>query len=133
MSNLDRVERVRREYTDKYVVVDATRPELARFGGFVGQVKTVNMNSRAMVEFLDYYRNLGWHDIELDYLNVVDKPAPEKVVAAAVAKPVAKKSSLPVGSKPVAKRLSPLEMARQQGSVEEETTPPTAKGDDAAT
>ena len=133
MTDLDRVERVRREYTDKYVVVDATRPELARFGGFVGQVKTVNMNGRAMVEFLDYYRNRGWHDIELDYLTVVDKPAPEKAAAAAMAKPVAKKSSPPVGSKPVAKRLSPLEMARQDGAVKEKTTPPTAKGDDAAT
>ena len=133
MTDLDRVERVRREYTDKYVAVDATRPELARFGGFVGQVKTVNMNGRAMVEFLDYYRNLGWHDIELDYLKVVDKPEPEKAVAAAAPKPVVKKSSPPVASKPAEKRLSPLEMARQQGSVKEETTPLTAKGGDAAT
>jgi hypothetical protein len=133
VTDLDRVERVRREYTEKYVVVDATRPELARFGGFVGQVKTVNMNGRAMVEFVDYYRNRGWHDIELDDLKVVDKPAPEKAVAAAMAKPVAKKSSPPLGSKPAEKRLSPLEMARQQGSVEEKTTPLTAKGDDAAT
>jgi hypothetical protein len=133
VTDLDRVERVRREYTDKYVVVDDTRPELARFGGFVGQVKTVNMNGRAMVEFLDYYRNRGWHDIELDYLKVVDKPAAEKAVAAAAPKPAANKSSPPVGSKPVAKRLSPLEMARQHGSVKKKTTPPTAKGDDAAT
>ncbi|OHB81984.1 MAG: hypothetical protein A2W31_08985 [Planctomycetes bacterium RBG_16_64_10] len=71
----DQIERTRREYTDQYVVVDARRPELARFDGYVGQVKTVNMNGRALVEFLDYHRNVGWYDIELDYLKVVDKPA----------------------------------------------------------
>jgi hypothetical protein len=122
----DRLGRVRREFTDKYVVVDAARPELARFGGFVGQVKTVNMNGRALVEFLDFYKNAGWHDIELDYLKVVDKPQPKEVEAAGT-KPVAKRAAPPTGPKPAAKRLSPLEMARQQGAAKKTTAKPAAK------
>ena len=117
LSNLDRVERVRREYTDKYVVADANRPELARFRDHVGQVRTVNMSGRALVEFIDYHLNIGWFDIDLDYLKVVDKPAP-KEKAPAAKKPAAKK---PAAKKPAAaggeKKLSPLEMARMQGAA----------------
>ena len=63
----DQIVRLQRDYTDKYVVVDASRPELARFGGHVGMVKTINMNGRALVEFLGYFDNIGWFDIELDF------------------------------------------------------------------
>ena len=65
-----------------YVVADASRPELARFRDYVGQVRTVNMNGRALVEFIDYHLNIGWFDIDLDYLKVVDKPAPKEKAAA---------------------------------------------------
>ncbi|MEX0676516.1 MAG: hypothetical protein WD063_05540 [Pirellulales bacterium] len=70
------IEKLKREYTDKYVVADASIAELARFEGHVGQVKTVNMNGRALVEF-DCWSNIGWYDIELDYLKVVPKPEPQ--------------------------------------------------------
>ena len=43
------IENKKRQYTDKYVMVDASRPELARFKDAVGQVKTVNMSGRALV------------------------------------------------------------------------------------
>ncbi len=102
------IEKIKQEYTDKYVVVDGQRPELARFQDLVGQVKTVNMNGRALVEFLDYHLNIGWYDIDLDYLKVVDKPAPRPTAAPQTA---AKKPKQPAA--PVAKKLSPLEMARQ--------------------
>lgn len=68
------IEKIKNEYTDKHVVVDSQRPELARFADVVGQVKTVNMSGRALVEFLDYHLNIGWYDIELEFLKVVDKP-----------------------------------------------------------
>lgn len=68
------VEQLKNQYTDKYVAVDATRPELARFRGAVGQIKTVNMNGRALVQFLDYHLNTGWFDIDLACLTVVDPP-----------------------------------------------------------
>jgi len=71
---LQRVERLRLEYTDKYVVVDGNRPDLARFAGKVGRVHTVNAAGRALVEFDDR----GRYDLELDFLKVVDKPKPKE-------------------------------------------------------
>jgi pyruvate/2-oxoglutarate dehydrogenase complex dihydrolipoamide acyltransferase (E2) component len=72
------IEKIKQDYTDKYVMVDPQRPELARFADAVGQVKTVNMSGRALVEFLDYHLNTGWYDIELEFLKVVDKPLPKE-------------------------------------------------------
>src|SRR5215471_17759625 len=84
----DHIEKLKREYTDQYVVVDGSRPELARFRDATGMIKTVNMNGRALVEF-DQYDNIGWYDIELDFLKVVPKPEP-KPVEKKEAKPAAK-------------------------------------------
>ena len=107
------IEKVKQQYTDKYVKVDGDRAELARFKDLVGQVKTVNMSGRALVEFMDYHLNIGWFDIDLDYLKVVDKPLPKPKEEK---KPAAKKGAKK-GAKPQAaggqKKLSPLEMARQ--------------------
>lgn len=77
----EHIEKLKRQYTDKYVVVDDSRPELARFRGVTGVVKTVNMSGRALVEFDDYLANIGWYDIELDFLRVVPKPEPGAVSA----------------------------------------------------
>lgn len=92
------IEKMKQEYTDKYVMVDPQRPELARFADVVGQVKTVNMSGRALVEFLDYHLNIAWYDIELEYLKVVDKPLPKpkeekKPAPKAEAKPAAAKEA----------------------------------------
>jgi hypothetical protein len=81
------IEKIKQDYTDKYVMVDPQRPELARFADVVGQVKTVNMSGRALVEFLDYHLNTGWYDIELEFLKVVEKPLPKEKTE----KPVPKK------------------------------------------
>jgi len=86
---VEQIEEKKHHYTDKYVVVDTTRPELARFRGLVGQVKTVNMSGRALVEFMDYHLNIGWYDIDPAFLQVVDKPPP-KVEKPAAKKPAAK-------------------------------------------
>ena len=112
----EQIEKIKQEYTDKYVVADANRPELARFRDHVGQVKTVNMSGRALVEFVDYHENIGWFDIDLDYLKVVDKPAPKEKAPAAkkpAASPAAKKQAAATGEK----KLSPLEMARMQDAA----------------
>jgi hypothetical protein len=99
MVAMESIEKLKKQYTDKYVVVDASVPELARFRAAVGQVKTVNMSGRALVEF-DQYANTAWYDIDLDFLKVVPKPepkpaeakkAPEKAAAPAAAKPAAAK------------------------------------------
>lgn len=68
------IDALRRQYTDQYVMVDASLPELARFKDRLGQVKTVNMNGRALVEFAGD-GNRGWVDIAPEYLKVVEKPA----------------------------------------------------------
>jgi hypothetical protein len=73
----DQIEKMKHEYTDQYVVVDDSRPELARFRDIVGRVKTVNMSGRALVEFDDYHLNIGWYDIDPEFLKVVDKPTPK--------------------------------------------------------
>jgi hypothetical protein len=91
----DVIERLKSEWTDRYVVVDAAVPELARFGQATGLVRTVNMNGRCLVEF-DQFNNTAWYDIDPSYLTVVPKPeakpASEKPAKAAPAKPAAKKA-----------------------------------------
>lgn len=105
----EEVERLQREYTDKYVVVDAQRPELARFADYTGIVKTINYNGRALVEFLDFNSNIGWFDIGLDYIKIVPKPDPnakkaEKEKPAAKAAPAAKSApAKPAAAKTAAK------------------------------
>src|SRR6476659_6649232 len=97
----ENIEQMKREYTDKYVVVDATQPELARFRDIVGRVKTVNMNGRALVEFDEYHLNIGWFDIAPEYLKVVDKPPP-KAPTIEAKKPAAKAEAKPAAAKPAA-------------------------------
>ena len=62
--DFQRIERLREEYAGQYVVVDGDMPELARYRGKIGRVKTVSANGRALVQFDGGDR--GWHDIELD-------------------------------------------------------------------
>jgi len=73
------IEKLQQQYTDQYVMVDAARPELARFAGIPGQIKTINMNGRALVQF-------DWAD--LDWLKIIDKPAPPPVKETVAKKPV---------------------------------------------
>jgi len=93
---VEQIERMKRQYTDKYVMVDAARPELARFRDVVGRVKTVNMNGQALVEFDDYHLNTGWYDIAPEFLKVVDKPPPK------APKPEVKKAPAKAEAKPAA-------------------------------
>src|SRR6476619_3037863 len=72
----DHIEKLKTQHTDKYVVVDESRPELQRFRGLTGNVKTVNMSGRALVEF-DGYNNIGWYDIDPTFLKIVDAPPPK--------------------------------------------------------
>src|SRR5262249_1320381 len=109
------IEQLKQQYTDKYVVVDPQRPELARFRDVVGQVKTVNMSGRALVEFLDYHVNIGWYDIDPSFLKVVDKPAPKPKEAPAKKPAAPAKAAAPPAAE--GKKLSPLELARAQGAA----------------
>ncbi len=66
----DRLEQLKREWTDQYVEVNAERPELKRFAGIVGRVVTVNWNGKALVDFQDG----GWYDItaSTEFLHKLD-------------------------------------------------------------
>jgi hypothetical protein len=70
----ERLEELRHEYTDQLVVVESGRPECARFEGKTGRVVTLNANGRALVQFEGEDR--ARYDIELDFLKVLDTPAP---------------------------------------------------------
>ena len=110
----ERIEKLKEDYTDKYVVVDPDRPELSRFGHLVGQVKTINMNGRALVQFLG--DDIGWYDIDLDFLRIVDGPDAEpprpKKAPAAREKPAAKAAKKPAAAKaaPAGKKMSTAEI-----------------------
>ncbi len=101
----EQIEQMKRDYTDKFVLVDATRPELARFRDIVGRVKTVNMSGRALVEFDDYHVNIGWYDIDPEFLKVVDQPPPKP--AKTEAKKAAPKAAPAAKEKPAAKPAAP--------------------------
>jgi len=124
---LELIEKLKQDLTDKYVVVDAHVPELARFEGHVGQVKTVNMNGRALVEF-DAWSNIGWYDIEPSYLKVVPKPEPTAAAGKPAAKAAAPAKAASTAQAPAGeKKLSPLEMARLQGAAKPAGAQPSAK------
>lgn len=102
----DVIERLKSEWTDKYVVISSPAPELARFAKSTGQVKTVNMNGRCLVEF-DQYNNIGWYDIDPSALKIVPKPLPKPpeekpAKAAAPAKPSGEKPAAKTAPKPAA-------------------------------
>ena len=96
----DVVERLKTEWTDRYVVVDSLAPELARFSKATGLVKTVNMNGRCLVEF-DQYNNIGWYDIDPSFLKIVPKPLPKPV------EPKAAKTDAPPKPAPTSKAATP--------------------------
>jgi hypothetical protein len=72
--NVEENERLKREWTDQYVEVDATRPELKRFEGSVGRVITVNWNNQCLVDFADG----AWYDIRPAFLRKVTDEAAKK-------------------------------------------------------
>ena len=110
MSTIEKAERLKKELTDKWVVVAANAPELKRFANLTGKVKTVNMTCRALVEF-DGPVDIGWYDIDTSYLTVVDAPQPKKAAAHAEAKPAAK-AAPDAKAPPAAGGGSPLDRIR---------------------
>jgi hypothetical protein len=127
----DVIERLKNEWTDKYVVIDSPAPELARFAQTTGIVKTVNMNGHCLVEF-DQFNNIGWYDVDPRCLKIVPKPLPKPPEAklkpaakAAPAKPAAKAAA----AKPAAgKRPSTADiLAAARGKAGGAAAAPAAK------
>ena len=101
----DVIERLKSEWTDKYVVINSSAPELARFAHATGTVKTVNMNGRCLVEF-DQFNNTGWYDIDPAALKIVTEPLPkpaEKEAAKPAASAKSAAAAKPAAAKPAAK------------------------------
>jgi hypothetical protein len=67
------LEQLNQRYRGQSVVVDSQRPELARMAGLLGWVVAINANGRALVQFEG--ADQGWHDIDPDFLTVVEKSA----------------------------------------------------------
>lgn len=105
--NNQRIEKLKQQYTGQWVIVDVERPELAQLLGKPGRVKTVDFNGRALVQFEGVDRS--WHDVELDYLKVIDPPEPPKPRAS----PAPAEQPKPARAAPAAgAKLSRLELAR---------------------
>lgn len=109
----EHIEKLKSALTDKYVVVDESRPELKRFTGMTGTVKTVNFSGRALVQF-DAHNNIGWFDIDPTFLRVIDAPLPKPVVekGAKAAKPAAEKPA----AKPAAAKAEEKPAAKPAGA-----------------
>jgi hypothetical protein len=73
------VEEFNRRYRGQRVAVDPRQPELAPFAGLAGQIKAINYNGRALVQFDG--PDQGWHDIDLRHLQIVQPPEAEAVDA----------------------------------------------------
>lgn len=125
----ERIEKLRGEYADKYVVVDGDCPELVRFKDVLGRVRTINCNGRALVQF-DVDNDRGWYDIELDYLKVIDNPERKLAVAnGKQAAPVAAaKNASPPADKEGKQKPSKLEVARKERQAEQAAEAPPEGG-----
>ncbi len=109
--SIDQAEQLKTELTDKWVVVDKNIPELRRFAGMTGKVKTVNMNCQALVEFHGQ-EDIGWYDIGTTFLTIVDEPVAKPKAAAAPKGDAGKKSA---GGAKKAAGGSPLDAIRKGG------------------
>jgi hypothetical protein len=68
MMTAERLEQLRRQYAGKRVVVDAQRPELARWSRVPGRVVSVSANGRCLVQFEG--ADASWHDIHPEFIKL---------------------------------------------------------------
>ena len=122
--SIDLAEKLKEKLTDKFVLVDASVPELKRFANWTGKVKTVNMNCRALVEF-DGPVDISWYDIDPAYLTVIDAPVKRAAPAPAAKAPASPASPAVKPATPAGK--SPLDAIRaQQAAAKPATATPAA-------
>ncbi|MEX0791552.1 MAG: hypothetical protein WD045_00345 [Pirellulaceae bacterium] len=136
----EHIEKLKSEYTDRYVIVDDAPMELARFKGRTAMVKTVNMSGRALVQFVGH-NDISWYDIDVDFLRVVEKPVePEPTPTKKTEKPAGKAApKMTPGPKEVAAKSSVggtadiLAMARGNAAPEKKGDKPAEKPKGAGT
>ncbi|HEV7278951.1 MAG TPA: hypothetical protein VGN57_01960 [Pirellulaceae bacterium] len=110
MKDFERIDRLRREWGDKYVEVDAGVPALRRFAGRIGRVMTINMNGHALVQFTGT-NDIGWYDIDPASLRIVASPALDRQATAGPAKPKAPPRNVAEAAKENVRRASAEEVA----------------------
>ena len=66
------IDELNRRYRGRQVMVDPQQPELVPLANLAGQIKAINYNGRALVQFEG--PDQGWHDIDLTCLRVVSPP-----------------------------------------------------------
>ena len=115
--SIQRAEELKREWTDRYVVVKSNTPELRRFAGLTGCVKTVNMNCRLLVQF-DGPADISWYDIDPRYVSVTDPPAASSdTTSTPTDQPIDTPQAKATGDTPVTSPVgSPLDQIRKQGA-----------------
>ncbi|QDT17298.1 hypothetical protein [Alienimonas californiensis] len=137
-----RPEELKTEWTGRAVAVRAAAAvgSLARFRGRTGRVRTVNMNGRALVQFDG--ADETWFDLDPAALEpVTETPETPPPVRAAVGEepkgapapgaldnpPAKMRPETPAQAKAEGgKKLSVLELARQQDAARKASPPPTA-------
>ena len=122
--SIARAEQLKKDLTDRFVVVADGIAELRRFSGLTGTVKTVNMNGRALVQF-DNPVDISWYDIDPSYLQVVDAPL-KKEKPAAHAAPAAPAKAAPKAAAPAGQ--SPLDAIRAKAAGGAAPAPAPAAG-----
>lgn len=124
----EHIEKLKREYTDKYVAIANMVPELQRFEGRTGIVRTVNMSGRALVEFLGS-NDISWYDIDVDFLKIVQAPEPASEQLPAQKEPASKSASseAPAKQKPGTSTADILAMARGKAKPKPAEEKPAAK------
>lgn len=112
MKDFERIDRLRREWSDKYVEADASVPSLRRFAGRVGRVMTINMNGHALVQFTGT-NDIGWYDVDLARLRIVAEPALAPKPTEGPAKPKAPPRDVVEASTANVRRASAEEAAKE--------------------
>jgi hypothetical protein len=74
--DLDKMDELRRIWSDRLVLARADKPELKRFEGKVGRVVTVNYGGKAIVDFADG----AWYDVPAseEFLTVLPLDDPQR-------------------------------------------------------
>lgn len=124
----EHIEKLKQEYTDKYVAIANMVPELKRFEGRTGIVRTVNMSGRALVEFLGS-NDISWYDIDVDFLKIVPAPEPTEAKKTDVKGPADKSSTSEVApkKKSSANTADILAMARGKSNAKPAGDKPESK------
>lgn len=69
---VEHLEALKQQYVGRTVEISSARPQLARFAGRKGLVKTINFNGQALVQFEG--PDQAWYDVDLDQLTIVTDP-----------------------------------------------------------